>query len=44
MSKAGLKRVVEAIRSSKGPAGMTTRIIAIDGPGGAGKSRRVPRG
>jgi uridine kinase len=38
MAEARLKSVLEAIRSSKGPAGMTTRIIAIDGPGGAGKS------
>ena len=32
------EHVVDAIRSSKSPVGMTTRIIAIDGPGGAGKS------
>jgi uridine kinase len=29
---------VGAIRSSVPPAGVTTRIVAIDGPGGAGKS------
>jgi len=31
-------QVVEAVRLSKAPAGMATRIIAVDGPGGAGKS------
>lgn len=30
--------VVEAIRSATPPAGMKTRVVAIDGPGGAGKS------
>jgi uridine kinase len=30
--------VIDQIRFSKPPNGMTTRIIAIDGPGGAGKS------
>jgi len=38
MSWPELSHVVDAIRSSKSPVGMTTRIIAIDGPGGAGKS------
>jgi uridine kinase len=33
-----LRHLVDAIRSSNRPAGMTTRIVAIDGPGGAGKS------
>jgi uridine kinase len=33
-----LRHLVDAIRSAKLPAGMRTRIIAIDGPGGAGKS------
>jgi uridine kinase len=33
-----LTKVVEAIRSSRAPAGMTTRVVAVDGPGGAGKS------
>ncbi|MFL5928725.1 MAG: hypothetical protein ACJ77E_17480 [Gaiellaceae bacterium] len=31
-------RAVAAIDSSKAPAGMTTRIVGIDGPGGAGKT------
>jgi uridine kinase len=38
MAQADLKEVVDAIRSSTPPAGMTTRIVAIDGPGGAGKT------
>jgi uridine kinase len=33
-----LSEVVDAIRSSSPPAGMRTRIVAVDGPGGAGKS------
>lgn len=33
-----LRRLTEAIRSSRAPAGVKTRIVAIDGPGGAGKS------
>jgi uridine kinase len=33
-----LSGVVEAIRASCAPAGVETRIVAIDGPGGAGKS------
>jgi uridine kinase len=33
-----LAGVVDAIRSSAAPGSMTTRIVAIDGPGGAGKS------
>jgi uridine kinase len=33
-----LGNVVEAIRSSKPRAGIKTRVIAVDGPGGAGKS------
>jgi uridine kinase len=33
-----LTSVVEAIRSSRAPAGMTTRVVAVDGHGGAGKS------
>ncbi len=38
MSQPTLPHVVEAIRSSSPPAQMRTRIVAIDGPGGAGKS------
>ena len=33
-----LRRLTEAIRSSQAPAGVKTRIVAIDGQGGAGKS------
>jgi uridine kinase len=33
-----LEDVVEAVRSSRPPAGVSTRIVAVDGPGGAGKS------
>ena len=30
--------VIQAIRSSRPPEGVKTRIVAVDGPGGAGKS------
>ena len=30
--------IIEAIQTAQAPDGMTTKIIAIDGPGGAGKS------
>ena len=33
-----LSEVVKAIRSSSAPPGMMSRIIAVDGPGGAGKT------
>jgi uridine kinase len=33
-----LKDVAEAIRAAPAPNGIVTKIIAIDGPGGAGKS------
>jgi uridine kinase len=33
-----LQSVLAAIRSSAVPKGMATRVVAIDGPGGAGKS------
>jgi uridine kinase len=33
-----LRRLTEAIRSSQAPAGVKTRIVAIDGQGAAGKS------
>ena len=40
-----LDHLLDAVRSSKAPAGVRTRIVAIDGPGGSGKSaRRVARG
>ena len=35
---ADLGKVVADIRSSTPPAGMVTHIVAVDGPGGAGKS------
>jgi uridine kinase len=34
----GIESVVRAIRESVAPVGMSSRIVAIDGPGGAGKS------
>ena len=33
-----LEDVLDAIRSVRMPAGVTTRLVAVDGPGGAGKS------
>ena len=33
-----LPAVVAAIRAASAPGGMTTRFVAVDGPGGAGKS------
>ena len=30
--------IIQAIQIARPPDGMTTKIIAIDGPGGAGKS------
>lgn len=33
-----LTRIVEGASAKQPPSGMTTRVIAIDGPGGAGKS------
>jgi len=38
-----LRALVEAIRSSRAPAGVATCIVAIDGPGGAGKSSLANR-
>jgi uridine kinase len=35
--------VVDAIRASRAPAGVKTRIVAVDGPGGAGKSSLADR-
>ena len=35
---AELEALVDAIRSACAPAGLRTRIVAVDGPGGAGKS------
>jgi uridine kinase len=33
-----VRGLAEAIRSSRAPAGVETRFVAIDGPGGSGKS------
>jgi uridine kinase len=38
-----LGAVVEAIRSAKAPGRMRTRIVAVDGPGGAGKTSLADR-
>ena len=38
MSLDVLDHLLEALRSSEAPAGVRTRIVAIDGPGGSGKS------
>jgi uridine kinase len=38
-----LHGVVEAVRAAPPPSGMTTKIIAVDGPGGAGKSMLAAR-
>ena len=38
MSRDELRTVLDAIRLSTAPAGMTTRIVAVDGHGGAGKT------
>ena len=33
-----LRQAMDEIRRAKAPDGMTTRVIAVDGPGGAGKT------
>ena len=33
-----LRHLADAVRSAKAPAGVEARIVAVDGPGGAGKS------
>jgi uridine kinase len=38
LSQTQLRKLTETIRSSNAPADMTTRVIAVDGHGGAGKS------
>lgn len=38
-----LRPVVAAIRRCRAPAGVATRIVAVDGPGGAGKSTIADR-
>ena len=35
--------IVRAVRARQPPSGMTTRIVAVDGPGGAGKSTLAER-
>jgi uridine kinase len=36
--KSSLDDIIQTVRGTQAPEGMTTKIIAIDGPGGAGKS------
>jgi uridine kinase len=38
MLRAQLRHLPNAIRSSRAPASVQTRIVAVDGPGGAGKT------
>ena len=38
-----IRDLVEGIRAKEAPAGMATRIVAVDGPGGAGKSMLAER-
>jgi uridine kinase len=38
-----VRELVERIRVKEPPAGMPTRIVAVDGPGGAGKSALAER-
>ena len=38
-----LEPLIQAARSSRAPAGVATRLIAIDGPGGAGKTTLAAR-
>jgi uridine kinase len=41
--KSSVDHIIQAARAKSAPAGMTTKIIAIDGPGGAGKSALAAR-
>lgn len=43
MSNPGLPEIVAAILKADAPAGMTTKIVGIDGCGGAGKSTLAAR-
>jgi uridine kinase len=46
MTRMEIRKLIERIRAEDGPPGMPTKIVAIDGPGGAGKStlaRRLAR-
>ena len=36
--RAQLQPLADAARSAQAPAGVMTRMVAVDGPGGAGKS------
>jgi len=38
-----VKDVIDAVRSAEPPTGVKTRIVAVDGPGGAGKSSLADR-
>jgi uridine kinase len=38
MLDARLRHIVDAVRVAEPPPGVSTRIVAVDGPGGAGKS------
>jgi len=38
-----LSRIIDDVRAKTPPRGMTTRIIAIDGPGGSGKTTLADR-
>src|SRR5438105_3986993 len=38
-----LEPVIQAARESRAPVGVATRLIAIDGPGGAGKTTLAAR-
>ena len=38
-----LKQLIQAATASRAPAGVATRLIAIDGPGGAGKTTLAAR-
>jgi uridine kinase len=38
MAQPNLAHVLAAIRSASPPPGMSTKVVAVDGPGGAGKS------
>jgi len=39
----GVRTLLDAVRSAHAPTGVRTRIVAVDGPGGAGKSSLADR-
>jgi uridine kinase len=41
--KSSIDEIIQAVRAKPAPDGMATKIIAIDGPGGAGKSALARR-